>query len=239
MLESLSPDQLIGLLAIVAVVSAALAYLVFALRHSRKTAELQNHIHALELSQSGQEQQLQAALATESRLTTALDEQKQQILQLNQTLEKTKQQLHQAEKQSETAQANYQSLQQQFTDKKAELQQQIEAFQDLQQAYQSLSNQHTELKTTLERREEHFKEQMAQLADTKQSMTKEFENLANKIFEEKGKTFTDTSKSSIDVLLKPFREQIEGFQKRINEVHDASIKGNTNLNAEIKKVLDK
>ncbi|EGL55643.1 uncharacterized protein conserved in bacteria [Methylophaga aminisulfidivorans MP] len=238
MLESLSPDQLIGLLVIVGCVSAALAYLLFALRHSRKLTALQSQLYELQLSHSRQEQQLQTAFSTESRLTETVAEYKQQVQQLNQSLEQTKQQLHQAEKHFETAQANNQSLQQQFSDKKTELQQQLDAFQELQQAYQSLSNQHTELKTTLERREEHFKEQMAQLAETKQAMTKEFENLANKIFEEKGKTFTDTSKSSIDVLLKPFREQIEGFQKRINEVHDASIKGNTNLNAEIKKVLD-
>src|SRR5690554_7925568 len=108
----------------------------------------------------------------------------------------------------------------------------------LQESYQSLSNEHTEMKTTLERKEEHFKEQMQQLSETKQSLTKEFENLANKIFEEKGKTFTHTSQASIDAMLKPFREQIDGFQKRINEVHDSSLKGNTNLAAEIKKVLD-
>src|SRR5690625_7612256 len=79
---------------------------------------------------------------------------------------------------------------------------------------------------------------MQQLTETKQSLNKEFENLANKIFEEKGKTFTHTSQASIDTMLKPFREQIEGFQKRINEVHDASLQGNTSLNAEIKKVLE-
>jgi len=113
-----------------------------------------------------------------------------------------------------------------------------EIYEQLQQRYQSLTNKHTELNTTLEKREEHFKEQMAQLSETKQSMTKEFENLANKIFEEKGKTFTDTSKSSIDVMLKPFREQIEGFQTRINEVHESSVRDNSSLNAEIKKVLE-
>lgn len=109
---------------------------------------------------------------------------------------------------------------------------------ELLKTYQALSNEHTELKTTLERKEEHFKEQMEHLSEAKQSLTKEFENVANKIFEEKGKTFTSTSQASIDNMLKPFREQIEGFQKRVNEVHDASLKENTNLNAEIKKVLD-
>lgn len=101
-----------------------------------------------------------------------------------------------------------------------------------------LKNEHTELKTTLQRKEEHFKEQMQQLSETRQSLTKEFENLANRIFEQKGKTFTHTSQASMDTLLKPFREQIEGFQKRINEVHDASLQGNTSLSTEIKKVLE-
>lgn len=108
----------------------------------------------------------------------------------------------------------------------------------LQNQYQSLSNEYTEQKTTLEQKELHFKEQLQQMSDAKQSLTKEFENVANKIFEEKGKTFTHTSQTSIDSMLKPFREQIEGFQKRINEVHDASLQGNTSLNAEIRKVLD-
>ncbi|WP_038837937.1 DNA recombination protein RmuC, partial [Legionella pneumophila] len=88
------------------------------------------------------------------------------------------------------------------------------------------------------RKEEHFKEQMQQLNEAKLALTREFENLANKIFEEKGKAFTHNSQVSIDNILKPFREQIEGFQKRINEVHDASIQGNTSLSFEIKKVLD-
>ena len=115
------------------------------------------------------------------------------------------------------------------------LQQKLEALRD---QHQQLIEEQTELKTTLEQRDAHFKEQLAQFNDTKQALTKEFENLASRIFEEKGKTFTDTSRATIDVMLKPFREQIESFQKRVNEVHDASLQGNTNLGAEIRKLLD-
>ena len=39
-------------------------------------------------------------------------------------------------------------------------------------------------------------------------------------------------------MLKPFREQVESFQKRINDVHSESIKGNAALEGEIKKVLE-
>lgn len=135
------------------------------------------------------------------------------------------------EEKAKQIEANYQDVVLQRND----LQQKLDL---LREQYQQLIEEQTELKTTLEQRDAHFKEQMAQFTETKQALTKEFENLASKIFEEKGKTFTDTSRASIDVMLKPFREQIEAFQKRVNDVHDASIQGNTNLGAEIRKVLD-
>lgn len=129
-------------------------------------------------------------------------------------------------------------VREQLSEAKQALIERAQALNALQERFGELSSEHTELKTTLQKREEHFQEQMLQLADTRKSLTQEFENLANKIFEEKGKTFTQTSQTSIDCMLKPFRDQIEGFQKRINDVHDASLQGNTSLNAEIKKVLD-
>ncbi|PHR11213.1 MAG: DNA recombination protein RmuC [Sphingopyxis sp.] len=126
----------------------------------------------------------------------------------------------------------------QLEESKASVNRLSETLQQAQDRFQKLSSEHTELKTTLQKTEQHFKEQMAQFAETKASLTQEFENLANRIFEEKGKTFTQTSQASIDGMLRPFREQIEGFQKRINDVHDASLQGNSSLNAEIRKVLD-
>ncbi|MBJ2211682.1 MULTISPECIES: DNA recombination protein RmuC [Pseudomonas] len=141
-------------------------------------------------------------------------------------------------KRAKALETSEREVREQLAETKQTLAQQMESFNQLQERLHKLGSDHTELKTTLQKREEHFQEQMTQLSDTKKSLTQEFENLANKIFEEKGKTFTHTSQASIDGLLKPFREQIEGFQKRINDVHDASQQGNTSLNSEIKKVLD-
>ncbi|NLZ10815.1 MAG: DNA recombination protein RmuC [Alcaligenaceae bacterium] len=66
----------------------------------------------------------------------------------------------------------------------------------------------------------------------------EFHHLANRILEEKGKSFAQSSQTSLDALLTPFREQIQAFQSRINQVHDASVQGQARLGAEIKQVLD-
>lgn len=204
--------------------------------------KLTDDLHEKELSESKLQERLDSvqstAEATEQRLNGTVKELKEKLTTQQKALDGVKEQHHSAEKKLETAQANNRAL----TDRVEELQNRLakteQEYNELQERYQSLSSDHTELKTTLERKEEHFKEQMQQLSETKQSLTKEFENLAHKIFEEKGKTFTHTSQASIDAMLKPFREQIESFQKRINEVHDASLQGNTSLNAEIKKVLE-
>lgn len=131
-----------------------------------------------------------------------------------------------------------QSTREQLVEAKAALAEQSRVSSQWQESYKQLSIEHKELETTLDSREIHHREQLEQLKAARESLGREFENLANRIFEEKGKTFTTTSQASLDGLLKPFREQIEGFQRRINEVHDASLKGNSNLYAEIRKVLD-
>lgn len=251
---------------IIAIVAAALGYLLSSVKQGKKVTQLQSQLdqsqkeltqandkaqesqaslkqlehdlHQKEISEGKLQEQLGNSKSTEERLNKELSERKDEITSLNSSLNDARDKRHAAEKQLETAQANLESLEKQLSDSKQSASDKQEGFEQLQQRYQSLSNDHTELKTTLERKEEHFKEQMQQLSDAKQSLTKEFENLANKIFEEKGKTFTESSQSSIDSMLKPFREQIEGFQKRINEVHDESIKGNTSLESEIKKVLN-
>lgn len=79
---------------------------------------------------------------------------------------------------------------------------------------------------------------LQQFEESKKQLKIEFENLAGKILDQKAKVLGESSRSSIDSMLKPFREQIEGFQKRVNDVHTESVKGNASLESEIKKVLD-
>lgn len=109
---------------------------------------------------------------------------------------------------------------------------------DLRLKNERLANEHAKLESKVESDRENFEEQRKQFDATRASMKTEFENLANKIFEDKGKSFASTSEQNINSMLKPFRDQIDGFQKRVNDIHDSSLRENGNLNAEIKKVLD-
>lgn len=198
---------------------------------SRQHHEVAKDFEAAQTSVHGQQErmrELRERLDTADTAKAALQEERDRL----------KDALANEETRAKVAEASERDARAQLAEIKQHLQEQVKAFGELQERFNTQSSEHTKLKTTLSQREEHFQEQMAQLSDTKKSLTQEFENLANKIFEEKGKTFTTTSQASIDGLLKPFREQIEGFQKRINDVHDASLQGNTSLNGEIKKVLE-
>jgi len=76
------------------------------------------------------------------------------------------------------------------------------------------------------------------LQQTGEHLRMQFQNLANQILEEKGRSLSLSSHAALDALLTPLREQLQGFARRVNEVHDASVKGQSTLGAEIRQMLD-
>jgi len=103
-----------------------------------------------------------------------------------------------------------------------------------QQDYLILTEKHARLSTSLSERDKQHQVQLAQFSEQKKVLQKEFENLANRIFEEKGKTFTHSSKESLEGLLKPFREQISDFRNRVDGIH----KENNESAGSLKKELE-
>lgn len=79
--------------------------------------------------------------------------------------------------------------------------------------------------------------QLQLLEESKKQLRLEFENLANRIFEERGKQLSSQNQQSIESLLKPFGDQIHRFQSRINEVHEQSIRGNESLAGELRILM--
>jgi len=63
--------------------------------------------------------------------------------------------------------------------------------------------------------------------------TKEFENLANKILEEKSTKFTKQNKENIQTILNPLKEKIENFEKKVSENQQYS----TGMHAALKEQL--
>lgn len=115
---------------------------------------------------------------------------------------------------------------------------QTEQLSKLKQHYQALQNEHSRLQERLRQQEQRHREQLGQVDAHKAELNREFENLAHKIFEQRSEHFKHSSQSSLESLLRPFREQITGFQQRIDRVHTESVQGQAKLEAELHKVLD-
>ena len=213
------------LLVALAVLAVAVTYLIAALPSRKRIAQLETQ---------------------QAQLSSNLEKAEQAREHAATQLRDTELQKQQADTRLESASRRTDELETRLKDNSAKAEQALQTeratleakLETLREEHKQLLQQQARLKTELTERDTSHARQVEQFELQKQALGKEFENLANKIFEEKGKRFSETSQATLDQLLKPFREQIDGFQKRVNEVHDESIKGNAALDAEIKKLLD-
>ncbi|HNG61542.1 MAG TPA: DNA recombination protein RmuC, partial [Cellvibrionaceae bacterium] len=78
--------------------------------------------------------------------------------------------------------------------------------------------------------------QQEQWHSQKVQLQQEFENLANKIFREKGEQFARTSQEHLGLLLSPFREQISEFRQRVDAIHQETFAANSGLHVQIQQL---
>lgn len=67
------------------------------------------------------------------------------------------------------------------------------------------------------------KEQKEEVEKLQEKFTKEFENLANKILDEKSSKFTEQNKENMKNILTPLQDKIHLFEKKVEDTHKESI----------------
>ena len=65
-------------------------------------------------------------------------------------------------------------------------------------------------------------EQKTQLEDLQTQFKQEFENLANRILEDKSRRFTEQNETQLKNILDPLKDRIRDFEKRVNDTHNES-----------------
>ena len=172
----------------------------------------------------------------------------QQLLSSHQHLEEKYQELKQRAEQT-------QQLQQKYHEQQAEvsrLQQQVSQLQQLEtaleekeresrQLQQSLKEEHgkrTELQARLESSQQELTEKVNLLKEARDQLKTEFQNIANKLFEDKSEKFTLQNKNNMDQILSPLREQLTDFKKRVEDVYDKESKERVSLLKEITQLKD-
>ncbi|HON56649.1 MAG TPA: DNA recombination protein RmuC [bacterium] len=106
---------------------------------------------------------------------------------------------------------------------------------------EDLKNLNSELSKVLEINktlQEKLEFQKKEIDEIKQQFKIEFQNIANKILEEKSSKFTELNKTNLENLLKPLGENIENFRKKVDEVYNAETRERGILAEKIKNLME-
>ena len=102
----------------------------------------------------------------------------------------------------------------------------------------SLQAERSKLLKHIEAQEQNAQEKIALLENAKKSLTEQFENLANRIFEEKGEKFAKQNKINLAEVLQPFKNDINEFKKKVDDVYVNEAKERASLQKEVNKLFE-
>ncbi|WP_166423147.1 DNA recombination protein RmuC [Paraglaciecola sp. 20A4] len=106
-------------------------------------------------------------------------------------------------------------------------------YQQIQQHAGELREELAEKTARFEQEKISNNEKLALLESSEQRLQQQFENLANKIFEQKNTSFQQSSKAGLDALLNPLKDQIEGFKRQVSEQYVREGQERASLKTEI------
>lgn len=119
-------------------------------------------------------------------------------------------------------------------DLKADSRQLAGELKSAEQENTSLKEKSSALQSRLEEKETNLREQIDNLEKVKQQLKLEFENLAQRIFEDKSAKFSEKSKEQISTLLSPLQTQITEFRQKVEEIYVKEGQQRFNLTEQIK-----
>ena len=103
---------------------------------------------------------------------------------------------------------------------------------------ENLQREQAALQTQLAEQRKSMDEKLALLQQAEAQLTARFENLANRILEEKALTFAERNKAQLDGLLTPFRQQLVEFKQRVDDVHVDDTRDRASLRQEIRQLQE-
>lgn len=184
------------------------------------------------LAQLRASQQL-ASFATERRLLEAAQQRQQQhIEQLQQQSQQREQELHHLHVALSGANERLQQLD--YWRGESE-----QLNRELRNQLEVNSAQEAELReVTIRLEETRFaaEEKQRLLTNSEQRLSAQFENLANRIFENSGRRVDEQNRQSLNSLIGPLREQLDGFRRQVHESFGVEARERHTLTHEIRQL---
>lgn len=121
----------------------------------------------------------------------------------------------------------------------------VQAQRTHQQLHEQLATLGRELATATTRLEEERRQAeekislLREMSDaSRKALTDEFKNLANSIFEDKSKRFTEQNLEGLGQILTPFRERLTEFKTRVEEMHHQDAQQQASLKTELTQLKE-
>jgi DNA recombination protein RmuC len=131
------------------------------------------------------------------------------------------------EERHNSLQQTIEQLKQQATMERQNIEKQVNLLQnernDLRTAKDALNMQLTKKEADFDNLLDRMREQRQETDELREKFTKEFENLANKILEEKSNKFTEQNRENMKNILSPLQEKIHLFERKVEDTHKESI----------------
>ncbi len=109
---------------------------------------------------------------------------------------------------------------------------------EIRQEKENISLQLTRKVSEFKNLQERSEEQKAEVEKLNEKFQKEFENLANKILDQKSEKFTSLNKQNIEGILDPLNKKIKEFEEKVNVTNTESIKRHAELGEKLKTLHD-
>jgi DNA recombination protein RmuC len=84
---------------------------------------------------------------------------------------------------------------------------------------------------------EKLEEKKIELEALQSTLTKEFENIANKILDEKSHKFTEQNKNNLDVILSPLKDRIKDFEEKVDRSYKNEAAERNTLKGSIEELM--
>ena len=204
---------------------------------SRQAGDLREELAALKNVASqleGTTQELHTARKTIDQLRQEKSDLAAQLASLtSQLTEEKKASEEQLRLRAEAEEKNQAAMEKRLTEVMKERQNAMEQCDQLRQEYSDLRRDFAALTSQQEEERKAAAEKLALLEQAEKKLMGQFENLANRIFEEKQQKFSELSSQNMKAILAPMRQQLQEFRQKGDDVYDKENKERASLRTEI------
>ncbi|WP_417328835.1 DNA recombination protein RmuC [Halomonas cupida] len=112
------------------------------------------------------------------------------------------------------------------------------SLEDLRQRLSQAREHNARLETERVQMSERHREQLALIEDSRERLKTEFRQLAGQIFEERQRNWQAQSREGLENLLQPFREQVDQFRRRVEDLSGQQSRDSISLKSQIEQLAN-